>query len=215
MKKLKGVIRADIIEVRFAYSGRVVAVNLKAGDIVKLGTIIASLDRREMQAQLDKELADYERARAEFEIFALDHPNPTDPKVKYAKTQQQALLNSSVKAVEISKMRLDSANLISPVTGIITSTGNLHPTMYVTSSSNPVQILDDHSFYFSVQVDSNQIINFPTNKKLKIKLDNIKETLEGTVLPLIPIPGKLGQYEIRLALPQNPLLLVGISGHLD
>ncbi len=38
---------------------------------------------------MDKGLGDYEKIRAEFEIFALSNPNPSDDRTKYEKTEVQ------------------------------------------------------------------------------------------------------------------------------
>ena len=181
MKKFKGVIGADIIEVRFAYGGRVVKVNKRAGGSVKIGDIIASLDRREMQAQLDTQLADYNRSRASFDTFNMDNPAVTNDKIKNAKTAQQALLDASIKQVEISKLRLDAADLISPVTGIITDDGQLRTNMFVTPSSYPYKILDTNSYSLNFLFEPKDLKLFKPGDKHRFKLDWIKDAIDGTV----------------------------------
>ena len=53
----EGVIKAKIIEVRFAVAGRLSLINRKKGDSVKKGELLASLDKKISQTQLDKELS--------------------------------------------------------------------------------------------------------------------------------------------------------------
>lgn len=72
-KSLNGAVIADLIEVRFAYSGKVVSVRKKRGDAVKIWEGIASLDRKILQTELDRQLADYEKVRAQFEIFNIKY----------------------------------------------------------------------------------------------------------------------------------------------
>src|SRR3989339_895894 len=106
-----GLAMADIIELRFPFSGLVANLNKKLGDSVKKGEIIASLTRTTLQSELDRQLAEYEKVRADFEIFALQNPDPSDDISKYQKTARQAQLNASVKYVEIAKAKLDLVDL--------------------------------------------------------------------------------------------------------
>ena len=125
----KGNIAADTIEVRFAFSGKVARILKKPGDRVRAGELLASLETKVLQAELDKELADYERVRAEFEIFAVKVRDPQTDIEKFEKTRMQSLLNAAVKAVELAKYRMDQTALASPVEGIVVSDDGLRPGM--------------------------------------------------------------------------------------
>ncbi|PIQ70389.1 hypothetical protein COV89_00755, partial [Candidatus Shapirobacteria bacterium CG11_big_fil_rev_8_21_14_0_20_40_12] len=59
-KIFTGEIKARIIEVRFGLSGKVATVAKKAGDSVQKGNLLAALDRKILQTELDKQLADFE-----------------------------------------------------------------------------------------------------------------------------------------------------------
>lgn len=104
-----------------------------AGDNVNKGEIIASLDRAVLQADLDRQLSDNQRVRAEFEIFNIKFNNPSDDITKYNKQSVQAALDASVKNVEQAKYRLDQADLVSPVLGIVLNTGGCKVGLNVTS----------------------------------------------------------------------------------
>ena len=78
MTTFKGVVKARIIDARFATSGKVSVVKKFTGDTVKKGDLLSSLERKTAQATLDRELADFERVRADFEIFNQKNPNPTE-----------------------------------------------------------------------------------------------------------------------------------------
>lgn len=151
-KKIAGVVVADVIEARFAYSGKVARVNKRPGDRVKKGEILASLDRTLLQKELDRQLADYEKTRAEFEIFGKQHSNPTDDLTKYAQKIEQAQLDVSVKEVEIAKLRLDQADLVSPVNGMVTDDGGNRPGLNVSPASNAFLVMDMDSMRLEIEV---------------------------------------------------------------
>ncbi len=152
-KSMKGKVTADIIDVRFAFAGKVARVYKHPGDSVKTGDWLASLDRKELQTILDKELADFEKVRAEFEIFVLNNPKPADDMTKYKKIQAQASLNASVKAVELAKLNLDAVDLKSPVNGIVIDNSQLRVGINITPGSYSYKILDMDSVVIEAETE--------------------------------------------------------------
>lgn len=158
MDKYEAVTWSEEIEVRFAYSGKVSVVAKKAGDRVNKGNLLASLDRKMLQAELDRQLADFERIRAEFEIAAKKlGGSETD---RYLKTQEQARLNVAVKDVELAKFKLDMADLFCPVNGIVKSAGGIRPGLNVSPASNPFVIFDMDTLVYRIQVEAKDVDKF-------------------------------------------------------
>ena len=114
-----GKINGKIIELRFALAGKLSGLYKKRGDIVKKGELVAGLDKKQLQTELDKQLGDFEKVRAEFEIFNLQKGEPDNDIEKYLKAEKQAQLNISVKEVELAKAKLDQTDLFSPVEGFL------------------------------------------------------------------------------------------------
>lgn len=170
-KGLVGKTVFDTIEARFAFGGKVVVVNKHRGDEVKQGQLLASLDRKGLQTDLDKQLAQYEQQRAEFEIFVQKHPNPGDDITMYLKRIQQAQLNASVKEVEVAKMRLDQADLFSPVNGVVTDDGGNRPGLYVAPASNSFKILDSDNGRIEVELDEKEVEKIEPGKEVEVEVD--------------------------------------------
>ena len=208
-KKLKGVVVSDLIEVRFAYSGKVVSVRKKRGDLVKKWESVASLDRKVLQTELDRQLADYEKVRAQFEIFNIKHQGGDDT-TKFLRQEAQAELNASVKEVELAKYKLDQADLISPVNGTVVDLGGLVAGLNVTPSSNPVKILDSESLRFRFQIDQDDLDEFLEPRKVKVALG--KKYLTATTS--VPVWGKDGQFDIDALLDDTTGLLPGMKGEV-
>ncbi len=211
-----GIVEAEVIEAKFAISGRIAEIFKKPGDRVSVGDFIASLDKKELQAILDRELSDFQRIRADFEIYAIDNAPPSTDRAKYEKQRQQAMLNVSVKAVELAKYRLDETDLRSPVDGWILPDNGLRAGMYITPGSSPVAVLDKNSFTFCIEVDWSELHTFTPNREYSLTLKNIPNPITPILLPLLPIPGKKTSPTVSFKLP--PALenvWVGMTGDLS
>ena len=209
MKKFNGKVKGKIVEAKFAAAGKVARVSKTTGDNVKQWDLVASLDRKILQTELDKQLADFEKVRADFEIFAGKIGEPKDDVNKYLKTEKQAQLNASVKDVELAKARLDQVDLFSPVAGVILDDSNLTAGTYITPSANSVNILDTSSLYFEIEINQKDISGFTEPKKCKIEIEGVKENIQGETSPIIP-DGK--KFLVRIKLTENPKLLIGMKG---
>lgn len=209
-KIFKGKVKAKIIELRFATSGKLASILKKRGDSVKKGELVASLDKKLLQTELDKQLGDYEKARAGFEIYNLEKGEPKDDISKYLKSQKQAELNVSVKEVEIAKARLDQTDLFSPVEGIIIDDSNLVSGMYITPSSNPVKILENSSFYFEIELEQKDLGNFLSSKLMEIRIPGLNKTYSGNTKTVLSYPD--GKLRVEIPLPDFSGLILGLEG---
>lgn len=183
MPIFKGEIQARIVEVRFALSGKIANVQKHTGDKVKKWDLVASLDRKILQMELDQQLADFEKVRADFEGFAKKYPDPQDDN-KYTKAEKQAALNASVKEVELDKARLDQSDLFSPVDGIVLDDSGIVPGLYVTPAGSSVEIIDTSSYYFEFEIEQKDLSDFAGSKKCKLEIEGIKGSLEGESQPV-------------------------------
>ena len=130
------------IPLRFYQSGTLAWIKVKKGDEVKKGQALAGLDTKLTQINLDISLADYRRARAEFEKVARQYPNPSNEEEKGEKEIAQSKLDSSVKKVEKYKYVQEKLTLVSPVNGKVTDDSDLIAGMNITPSGFPITITE-------------------------------------------------------------------------
>lgn len=208
-KTYTGEIKARIIEARFASSGKVATVAKKAGDSVRKGELLAALDRKILQTELDKQLADFEKIRADFEIFNLKQDAVVDDLTKYLKVGKQAQLNVSVKEVELAKARLDQADLFSPVEGIVINDSNIVLGLYVTPSSNPFKILETASYYFELKIEPAEILAFVDSRHGEVNLPAINKTIAADSRSLV---SDEGGFLVKIDLPDKQGLFLGLKG---
>lgn len=217
-KIFTGKIVGRIVEARFAFGGRIDKVFKRTGDKVKSGEILASLDRNQLQIELDRQLAGFEKTRADFEIFNQKHPDPINEEVtKYLKVGEQAQLNSTVKDVELAKLRLDQCDLVSPISGVILDDSGNCPGIYVTPSSFAFKIITLQKLQLILETDQTELSFFRTEKAVKVIIDGIGEFNGQSRLP---IPGLVTgkdepKFEIRIDLPENELFLPGMAAKVS
>lgn len=209
MRSFKGNVKACIISTRFAISGKIISIKKQKGDTVKKGEILASLDTKILQTGLDKQLADYEKVRADFEIFSQKYPDPTEAIDKYLKTEKQSSLNASVKDVELAKGVLDQTILFSPVDGIIIDDNNLVAGIYTTPAGSEIKIVDSSSFYFEIEIEQKDIPYFSKPNKCKLEIVGIKEKIETESKPVISDGEK---FIVTIPIEKNEDLLLGLNG---
>jgi multidrug resistance efflux pump len=205
----KGVIKAKIIEVRFAISGKVAMVNKKKGDSVKKGELLASLNKESLQTELDRQLSDFEKVKAEFEIFNLQKGEPKDDITKYLKVQKQAELNRSIKEVELSKVKLDMADLFSPIEGTVFDC-DLISGIYITPSGNPIKIIESSKYFFEMEIEQKDLSQFLTSNNLTIQIPGIDKTIQGQSGSIFP--SEKGKFLVEAELSNQDSLLYGLLG---
>ncbi len=201
MATFKGVIKARIIDVRFATSGKITVVKKFTGDTVKKGDLLAALDRKVPQTILDRELADFEKVRADFEIFAQKYPDPTEAVDKYLKTEKQATLNASVKNVELAKANIDQCDLFSPVDGVVMDDSSVVAGLNITPASSSFKIIDSSSYYVEVEIEEGDIKNFAEPKEVTVKVSD--KELTGKTSPVFSDSKK---FYVRVPVSDNSML---------
>ena len=121
--------------------------------------------------------------------------------------EAQAELNASVKEVELAKFKLDQADLISPVNGLVADIGGLVVGLNVTPSSNPVKIVDNQSLRFRFVVDQEGLEVFLEPQKMRITY--AKKDYSLTTTP--PVMGKDAWFEIEANFDNSTGFLPGIK----
>lgn len=212
MKKFNGILKARIVEAKFPTGGKVAKVNKFSGDTVKKWDIIASLDKTVFQMELDRELADFERTRADFEIFAQKNKEPQTDLEKYLKMEKQAALNASVKSVELAKVKLDESVLLSPVDGLVLEDNGLVPGINITPAGSAIKIIDSSSYYFEIELDEKDIPFFRNEHEGKIKLESVDKDFPVKGGKIIS-DGE--DFTVRFAISFTEQIILGLKGTLD
>jgi multidrug resistance efflux pump len=126
------------IKLRFYQSGAVSWVGIKRRDKIKKGQVLAKIDDKLAKLDLEIDLANYRRVRAEFERVARKYPDPKNEEEKGIKEIAQSRLDVAVKKVERQKYELDKLALVSPVDGVVVDDSGLVAGLNITPSGFPI-----------------------------------------------------------------------------
>lgn len=197
MKKYQGIVKTKkLISLRFSQGGVLGFIKVEKGYRVKKGQVLAGLNKKMLEMQLEIELADYRKIRAEFDKLSRDIPSPNTDDEKTRKEIAQANLDRAVKSVEKIKYDLDQLNLVSPVNGIILETSGLCAGMQISPSGYPIEVADWDDLVMEIKVKQEEIKEFEEKPEMKMKIGTWKG--EAKMLTIgMQNEGKTNEYAVE------------------
>lgn len=214
------------VALKFQSGGRLAWVGVKAGDYVKKGANIASLDQRQLEKTLQKYLNTYSKQRQTFEQTVDNNDQLTLSLSQDLRNQAQRLidqgqsdLNNSVIDVEIQTLAKENTYLVSPIDGVVTRLDAPKAGMNV-SITDQYEIINPDTMYFSIAVDQTDVVKMSIGQRGSIVLDAFPEKkLSGTVSSIgyIPESDETGTtYEVKMMLDSYTFIpRVGMTGDVE
>jgi HlyD family secretion protein len=202
---------------RFAAGGKVVYVGAQAGDYVKKGQTLATIDRRELEKRLQQDLNSYMRERWDWDQLQDDTKDRALPQREVRGVDKaQWDLDDTVLDVEIRDIAIRNTVLSSPIAGILVSS----PTTVAGVNLAPADtfdVIDPSSLVFKAAVDEADVGKIKIGQPVKITLDafpdqtissavnkiDVKSSQSntGTVFVVeIPIPNVTSLEQYRLGM---------------
>ena len=208
---LAGSINAlSIANLQFQTSGRLAWVGVKVGDTVKKGQAIASLDKQQLEKQLQSTMNNYLTNRSTFEDTQSQYQPIKDrslinDEMKRILDRTQYSLNNSVLSVEISSLALRYATLTSPIAGVVVNVDQPNAGVNINPATANFNIIDPNSIYFKAEIDQETVPKISVGQKAILHLDAFPEqTFESVIdyISFVPVAGQTSTvYQIRFKLP--------------
>ncbi len=210
------VVSSNLISLRFAEGGKLNSLKCHPGQIVKKRDLLASLDPKPVQTQLDIELADFRRTRAEFDQLTRQIPIAKTEDEKTKKEIAQSKLDVSVKTVEKYKLQLDDLNLYSPADAVIIDSGGLIEGINITPSGFPIILAPLDSAVFECLVSEDNFYQLQPNQKAKVSLKS-GFSIDSEVIYLSPQSNSNDTFTVCFKLPRLDLtnFRLGTSGKVS
>lgn len=212
-------------KLQFQTGGQLAWVGVKLGDRVKKGQAIASLDKRQLRKQLEKELNDYMTNRWNFE----------DTQDKYKETRDRLLittdlqrildrtqfsLNNAVLDVELTDLTLKYATIYSPVEGIVVELTQPASGVNILAGAQIATIVNPDSLYFRTEVDEEDVTKLSLGQPAILTIDAYKDQNLDSTVKYISFDSLQNQaatvYEVRFAIndPNSTLKYrLGMNGN--
>jgi RND family efflux transporter MFP subunit len=211
----------------FQTAGRLAWVGVKEGDYVKKGQGIASLDQRELQKNLEKQLNTYLIARWDFDQVKVDNKDAAykdgdvGDKLKRLIDKSQFGLNNSVLNVELQSISKEYSYLASPISGIVTKVTTPYAGVNIGIAST-YEVVNPNTIYFSASADQTEVPKLYVGQDATILMDAYAgEPIRATVtsLSFTPKVGEAGTiYEAKLRFESDNIALkyrLGMTGDAE
>ena len=212
------------VNLRFQTAGRISWIGVKEGDLVKKYQTIASLDQKELQKNLQKELNDFMKYKYDYEQTTDTYKDQviTDT-IKRIKEKAGFDLNSSVLDVELKDISLKYANLISPIEGLVVRVDSPYAGVNISLPTQAeFEIVNPKTVYFSALADQTEVIKLQEDMLGELSLDSYPDNpLKGSIknIAFTPKTGEIGTvYKIKFIFDDNNDIYkykLGMTGDLS
>ena len=175
--------------VRFALGGKITSLNVKEGDWVGKGQVLATIDQKELQKRLEKSLNFYEQTRLDWDQQLDDIKDRTIDKKELRQVEKnQITLDNSVIDVELVDISIQENILKAPFAGVIIQAPPLAKEVYW-SASDGFEIVSLESLYFKALVDEVDLASVYLNQKGWLEIDAYENEKISTFVNFLAYKG--------------------------
>jgi RND family efflux transporter MFP subunit len=230
----KGMVREELIlsgsikaerhaALSFQTSGELNKVAVSEGDVVKKGTILASLDTTllyQSYLQAQATLRKYETSLDSVYDTVQGHENNESFAQRDARTTAEVNKDNAYRSFVAAQKSLANATLRAPFDGVVTSVYFPYTGINTSFTQPQVEIVDPETIYFEVSADQTEITKLKSGQEVLIVLDSYSdEEFKGTI-EFIGITPKTGEvsavYEVKVKFNGGSLDLnkfkIGMTG---
>jgi RND family efflux transporter MFP subunit len=202
--KYSGTVEASqTIPLTFQSIGTVEKVLVEAGDEVKKGQLLATIETSNTQSMYDLALSKYNQAKDAFDRLKTVHDQGSLPEIKWV--EMETTLEQAKSSLEISKNNLDKCYMRAPVSGII-GKRNVEPGMSaVFINGSPLEIVEITQVNIKIAVPENEISKIKKGIVASFTLSALDNKIfEGKVKNISPVADQISRtYEVKI-LVNNP-----------
>lgn len=190
----------NTIDLKFQKAGKIFSINVKEGDSVEAGQILARLENteeaialqqakntlRDKESTVDKVLDDIHLFQYGMGGFANVGTESETMIQRQTRTTSEVARDNAFDFVKLAQKALDDTLIFAPTSGIITQV-NYVVGQNVGSTDIIIKMTDTSNIYFDAEVDEADIGKVSLGQKAQVTLDAYPDKIfEGTVAEIIP-----------------------------
>jgi HlyD family secretion protein len=205
------------VYLNFLAGGKLVYLGAQEGDWVKQGQTIATVDYRDLQKSLEKNLNFYENRRLDWDAqLEEDKDQVLTEDEQRARQQNQNLLENTVLDVELISVAVDNRVMSAPFTGILL-TAPVPVTGVTLSPTDLFELVNPQTLIVRAEVDEIDLSLLSLGQKAKLIFDAYPEenidseitfiapkstvSSSGTVFEIeLPVPGVVDLSKYRIGM---------------
>lgn len=190
----------------FRVGGPIVEFKVKEGDFVNEGDMIAKIDTRDYNTQLETAKAQFLQVKGEYERYKELYANEKIPANTYEKIESGFKLAKA--NYEHAQNQLNDTELRSPVSGYVYE--KFSENHQTTGPGRPiVSIIDKSAFEVVISVPENQIFKVKESKANYLKVSNANiSDLPVSLLSISEKAGRDGLYKVKFSLKNRKGLFI-------
>lgn len=186
------------VPLNFQTVGKVEKVLVEAGDAVKKGQLLATIEKADLQNLRDISKAKYQQAKDAYDRLKKVHDEGSLPEIKWV--EMETNLEQAKLSLELSENSLDKCNLRSPANSIV-GRRNIEPGMTTLSiGSAPMELVDIDKVYVKISVPENEIGKIKKGLKAQFTVSALNNLqFEGNVTNVSPVADVFARtYEAKM-----------------
>lgn len=204
----------SLVNLSFRVGGQIEAINVDAGDYVEKGQIVANIDNRDYNIQLQTNKAQYEQVKAEYERYKTLYEEGKLPANSFEKAESGYKMAKA--AYENALNQYNDTELKAPFSGYVYQK-TAEDFQTIGAGYPVISLIDKSSFEVVIGVPENQInsVRKSKNNFVTIKNANISD-LPVQVLSIGEKTSRDGLFEVRFSFKNNPSINVspGMSAEI-
>lgn len=223
----------DTLNLRFNSLGKLSSVNVRVGDKVYQGQVLATLDSQKLSIEeqiaqnnlrdkttmLDKILDDihlFQYGNGGFSNVGSINETFTQ---KQLRTSAEVLKDNAFDQIKLSERAFEDSVLISPLSGVVTRS-DFFPGQFVSSSDVIVQVIDNSQVFFEAEVDEADISKISLNQEAEVSLNAYPEqTFKAKVAQIFPTTKTTSSGAtvviVKIKLENIPRFTQGLNGQAE
>lgn len=191
----------SLVDLKFKTGGKLAYVNVKQGDKVFAGQIIAGLDSQDLSFNLQQAQNSYRARQADVDkilddIHLFQYGNGGFGNVgtknetmtqRQLRTNAEVLRDNAYDNLKAAQREFQDTIIISPIDGLVTQSDFL-PNQFVSPADLIASIVNDNEIFFDAEVDESEISKIQIGQNAQITLNAYPDkTFSGTVTEILPI----------------------------
>lgn len=173
-----------LVNVAAKASARCIAMRAEVGDAVKVGQVIAELERDEAQALYQQSDVQVRQNKTAYELAKKQFEEGLGPKVEMDNARYA--YDQSLATLETQKLQLENLTIRAPIDGVITSR-TIQEGMLVSTGMEVFRIVDPTSFILTISPPERELPRLEVGQKAKVTIDAMRgKEFEATIRRINP-----------------------------
>ncbi len=205
---------------------QILAIKVKAGDVVKAGDLIVQLDSRDLTARVEQSRQGVEAARATLDLAKTEYDRSqqlfntgvlAQSKLDSARESlnvAQASYEKAIRAADETRVGLTYSEIKAPVSGRVVER-LMEPGDTATPGQPILSLYDPQALQLEVPVRESLALSLKIGDALAVHIDASNTTLKGQISEIVPqAEAGARTFLVKVVLPDQENLFTGMFGRL-